>query len=35
MVFNSVIFAVFLAAILAVYWTTAPRYRNIILLVGS
>ena len=35
MVFNSVVFAMFLAAILVVYWATAPRYRNVILLVGS
>ncbi len=35
MVFNSVVFAVFLATILVVYWATPARYRNIILLIGS
>jgi len=35
MVFNSVVFVVFLAAVLVLYWATPARYRNIILLVGS
>jgi hypothetical protein len=35
MAFNSVVFAVFLAAILVVHWATPARYRNIILLIGS
>jgi len=34
-VFNSVIFAVFLAVVFTVYWTAPPRWRNPILLVGS
>ncbi|MCP3973230.1 MAG: MBOAT family protein [bacterium] len=35
MVFNSVVFALFLAVILVVYWRTPARRRNIILLAGS
>ncbi|MBU1226380.1 MAG: MBOAT family protein [Actinobacteria bacterium] len=35
MVFNSVIFAVFLAVILTVYWNAPPRWQNPILLAGS
>jgi len=34
-VFNSVIFAAFLAVVFTVYWTAPPRWRNPILLVGS
>ena len=35
MVFNSLVFAVFLAAIFTVYWTAPVRWRNPILLAGS
>ncbi len=35
MVFNSVVFVVFLTGILVVYWATPPRFRNLILLAGS
>jgi D-alanyl-lipoteichoic acid acyltransferase DltB (MBOAT superfamily) len=34
-VFNSVIFAVFLVVAFALYWASPPRFRNPILLVGS
>ncbi len=35
MIFNSVVFGVFLAVIFTVYWTVPVRFRNPILLVGS
>ena len=35
MAFNSVLFAVFLLIVLALYWTVQARYRNTVLVVAS
>ena len=35
MVFNSMVFAIFLVIVFSLYWAAPPRLRNPILLVGS